>query len=188
MEISLPGVPKTKVQKAEIVSKIADKIKKAKVLVFTSFNQRGKKGLNFSSMEKLKKDLRAKDAEYVVLKKTLLDLALEKSSLAREVKAKELEGSVAVLFGYQDLIEPLKALYKLSKENSALVFYSGLNIENKSIISKDNLVELANLLPREILIGQLVGMVSYPLSGLINVLQGNIRGLAVALGQIASKK
>lgn len=190
---------KTKAQKVEIVEKMAEKIKKAKVLVFTSFSQRGKKGLNFSEMEKLKKDLKKADAEYVVLKKTLLDLALKKFSLADEIKAKELDGSVAVLLGYKDLLEPVKILHKLSKGNEALLLYSGLIEEDpegvvslpygasKKIISKNLLVELANLPSREALLGQLAGVVRYPLSGLANVLQGNIRGLASIFNQLATK-
>ncbi|MEK7203527.1 MAG: 50S ribosomal protein L10 [Patescibacteria group bacterium] len=177
-------MPKTKQQKRKIVDEVAEKIKKAKVLVFTSFNQRGKKGLNFASMEKLKNDLKKADAEYIVLKKTLLNLALQKASFADEVKAKEMAGSVAVLFGYQDMVEPLKILYKLSKENEALLLYLGLNPENKEIISKSLLVEMANLPSREALLYQLASTIRYPLSGLANVLQGNIRGLANVLSQI----
>ncbi len=175
-------MPKTKEQKKKIIDEIVEKIKKAKVLVFTSFNQRGKKGLNFSAMEKLKNDLRPAKAEYVVLKKTLLDLALRKLSFSDGVK--ELDGSVAVLFGYQDLIEPVKILHKLSKENEALLLYSGLNLEDKKIISRDLLVEMANLPSREILLAKAGWAIRYPLWGLANVLQGNIRGLAVALSQI----
>lgn len=177
-------MPKTKEQKKEIVDGITDKIKKAKVLVFTSFNQRGKKGLNFSEMEKLKKDLKNVDAEYVVLKKTLLKLALKKFSFSSDIKTEELDGSVAVLLGYKDMIEPMKILYKLSKSNEALLLYLGLNTEDKKIISKNLLVELANLPSREILLSQLAGVIRYPFSGMINVLQGNIRGLVGVLAQI----
>lgn len=177
-------MPKTKAQKAEIIDKITEKIKKAKILVFTSFSQRGKKGLNFSAMEKLKKGLKSADAEYVVVKKTLLDLALRKFSFSSDIKIKDLGGSVAVLFGYKDIIEPVKILHKLSKENNALLFYLGLNIENNEIISKDLLVELANLPSREILLYRLAGAIRYPFSGMMNVLLGNIRGLVVALSQI----
>ena len=177
-------MPKTKQQKKEIVDEIAEKIKLAKVLVFTSFSQRGKKGLNFPAMEKLKNELRTVKAEYVVLKKTLLNLALQKVSFSGEVKVKELDGSVAVLFGYQDLVEPVKILHKLSKENEALLLYSGLYLEDKKIISRDLLVEMANLPSREILLAKAGWAIRYPLWGLANVLQVNIRGLAVALSQI----
>jgi len=177
-------MPKTKQQKQEIVDKIAGKIKRAKILVFTSFSQRGKKGLNFSSMEKLKKALKGADAEYMVAKKTLFDLAMKKFSFSGDIKVGDLGGSVAVLFGYGDLIEPVKILHKLSKENNALVLYLGLNTDDNKIISKDLLVELANLPSREILLYRLAGSVRYPLSGMINVLKGNIRGLAIALSQI----
>ena len=54
----------------------------------------------------------------------------------------------------------------------------------KKILSKDNLVELANLPSREALFGKLAWVVNYPLSGLATVLQANIRGLAIALAQI----
>ena len=175
---------KTKAQKIQVVEKTAEKIKKAKILVFTSFSQRGKKGLNFAAMEKLKKELKRVDAEYMVLKKTLLDLALQRFSFEGEIKPKDLGGSVAVLFGYNDLIEPVKILHKLSKENEALVFYLALNTENNEIISKELLVELANLPSREILLYRLAGAVRYPLSGMVNVLQGSIRGLVNVLGQI----
>lgn len=177
---------KTRQQKAEIVDEIAKKIKQAKVLVFTSFSQRGKKGLNFKTMEQLKKSLKKADADYVVLKKTLLNLALKKLSFGDQIKVDELGGSVAVLLGYEDMIEPVKILYKLSKENEALVLYLGLTTSDKNIISKDNLVELANLPSREALLGKLAWVLNYPLSGLASVLQGNIRGLAVALSQIKS--
>ncbi|MEK7579946.1 MAG: 50S ribosomal protein L10 [Patescibacteria group bacterium] len=177
-------MPKTKAQKAEIIDKIAEKINKAKILVFTSFNQRGRKGLDFPTMEKLKKNLKKIGAEYAVLKKTMLKLALDKTSLGNEAKVDEMQGSVAVMFGYQDMVEPLKVLHKLSKENEALLFYSGLNLDNRKIISKDLLVELANLPSREVLLAKAVWAIRSPLSGLANVLQGNIRGLAVALSQI----
>lgn len=177
-------MPKTKAKKAEIVEKLAEKIKRAKVLVFTSFSQRGKKGLNFTVMKKLKRTLKETDAEYLVFKKTLLGLALQKLSFSGEVKIKELDGSIALMLVYQDMIEPLKILHKFSKENKALLFYSGLNPEDKKIISKENLVELANLPSHEALFYRLAGAVRYPLSGLANVLQGNIRGLAIALSQI----
>jgi len=176
-------MPKTKQQKKEIIEKIAGKIERAKVLVFTSFSQRNKKGLNFPAMEKLKRNLKKADAEYLVFKKTLLDLALQKLSF-NEIKIRELDGSVAVLFGYQDIIEPIKILHKLSRENNALLLYFGLNMENNEIISGDLLVELASLPSREILLYRLLGAVRYPLSGLAGILQGNIRGLAVVLAQI----
>lgn len=177
-------MPKTKIQKAEIVDEMADKIRRARVLVFTSFSRRGKKGLDFGAMEKLKKNLKKAKADYVVLKKTLLNLALKKSSFGDRVNVDELEGSVAVLLGYEDVIEPVKILHKLSRENEALVLYLGLDSESKSIISKDNLVELANLPSREALLGKLAWVMNYPLSGLAAALQGNIRGLAIALSQI----
>lgn len=163
-------MPKTKAQKKEIVDRITEKIKQAKFLIFTSFSRRGKKGLNFPAMEKLKKSLKETEAEYLVFKKTLLDLALEKFSLSGGMKARELEGSIAVLVGYGDLTKAIKILHKLSKENEALEFWSGFNLENKKIISRDLLVELANLPSREILLQRLYSAVRFPLWRLASIL------------------
>lgn len=162
---------KTRQQKKEIVDNVAEKIKRAKFLIFTSFSQRGKRGLNFAAMEKLKKNLKEASAEYMVLKKTLLNLALEKFSLSREVKAEELSGSVAVLFGYGDLTEAIKILHKLSKENEALVYFFGLTPNDKKVVPKDLLVELANLPSREILLQRLAAVIHFPIWSLANALQ-----------------
>ena len=167
----------------EIVEKLAEKLKRAKIVVLSSFSKRNKKGLDFNTMKRLKKNLKEANSDYVVSKKTLLDLAFKKVSLS-SIKVKELEGSIGVLIGYGDIIEPTKILYKLLKENESLSLYLGVTPEDKKIISKDNLVELANLPSREILLGQMTWVIRYPLWGLVNVLQGNIRGLAVALSQI----
>lgn len=181
-------MPKTKAQKSEIVEKLGEKLKKAKVLIFTSFSRRGGKGLDFKAMEGLKRDLKGVDSEYVVLKKTLFDLVLQRSSFSEKVKASEVEGSLGVLFGYGDMLEPLKVLNKLARANKAVSIYLGLKTENKEVMSKDILVELADLPSREVLLGRLAEMVRYPLSGLANVLQGNIRGLANALTSLTQVK
>ena len=49
-------------------------------------------------------------------------------------------------------------------------------------------VELAKILSREVLLGRAVGMIQYPLSGLVNVLQGNIRNLVLTLKAVESRK
>jgi large subunit ribosomal protein L10 len=47
---------------------------------------------------------------------------------------------------------------------------------------------LANLPSKEVLVAQMLGTMIAPVSGLVNVLNANIRGLAVAIQAIADKK
>jgi large subunit ribosomal protein L10 len=50
-------------------------------------------------------------------------------------------------------------------------------------------VRALSLLPsKEQLISMMLGSLKSPLAGFVNVLNGNIRGLVVALGAIAEKK
>ena len=163
-------MPKTKAQKSEIVEKLAEKVKRARFLVFTSFSQRGKKGLDFAAMKELKRNLKDIESEYVVSKKSLLDLALAKSSVG-DAKAKEVDGSVGVVFGYgEDIFGPLRVLAGVSKKNEALVLFSGMRLDGKKMISKEELVEWSSIPSREVLLGQAVRMLIYPLWGLASAL------------------
>ncbi len=163
-------MPKSREQKREIVEKLAEKLKKAKFLVFTSFSQRGKKGLDFGAMKELKKNLKEIESEYFVSKKSLLGLALEKGSVDG-TRAEDIDGSVGVMFGYgTDIFGPLRVLANVSKKNEALVLHSGLALDDKKTISKEELVEWSNLPSREALLGQAARMLNYPLWGLASVL------------------
>jgi large subunit ribosomal protein L10 len=55
-------------------------------------------------------------------------------------------------------------------------------------IDPDQIRSLSRLPSREVLYGQLVGIVASPISGLVRTLGGLLGGLAVALGQVREKK
>ena len=49
-------------------------------------------------------------------------------------------------------------------------------------------MQLAEIPSKEVLLGQLVGSMSAPLSGFMNAVTGNIRGLTMVLKGISEKK
>ena len=121
-------------------------------------------------MRELKRNLKDIESEYVVSKKSLLGLALERGSV-NEVKPKDIEGSVGVVFGYGgDIFGPLRVLAGVAKSSGALVLSSGMDLDGKKMISKEELVEWSNIPSREVLLGQTVRMIGYPLWGLAVVL------------------
>ena len=65
-------MPKTRQQKEETVTKLQDKLSRAKALVFADY-----KGLNMKQLSDLRKKLREQDAEFTVTKNTLLERALQ---------------------------------------------------------------------------------------------------------------
>lgn len=164
---------KTKQQKHDSFKAIKDKLGKAKITVITSFSQAGTKGLNVTSMKELRTSLRPLDSEYEVTKKTVLDKALTSEQKVSQIFSNQ--GSIGVAYGYGDPFGVAKALYQFSKKNTALKLY-GAYLDSE-FMDEAQLLEMAKLPTKEVLIGRLVGMLSYP-----------IRGLVVVLDQIAKTK
>ena len=160
-------------KKEQIVAKIAEKVSKAKGLVFTDYQ-----GLTHKQLENLKKKVKASNAELVVTKNTLLKLSLEQSQ--------KFEGPTATLFLYGDPIEPLKRLAQSIKEFNLPSVKFG--ILDKQTITKEQVLELAILPPRDILIMQLFAQMKAPLYRLHYALNWNLQKLVLTLNAIQKTK
>jgi len=113
-------------------------------------------------------------SEYFVTKKTLINLAVkDKNYDGLDVYG--MDGSVGLVLGGSDSYGVAKSVYNFSKKNPALHFWGAL-VDGK-FIDADAFLEIAKMPSREVLLGRLVGMLAYP-----------VRGLAVALSEIAKKQ
>jgi len=168
-------MPRTKEEKKEIVKKLEEKIKKQESMVFVNF-----KGLKMDDFIGLRDELKEGDAQMVVSKKSLLNLAFQKNGI--EVDTTGLEGELAVIFGYEDVTFPAKTAYQVSRKNQNLNIIGGY-LENQSR-SREEMIQLAQIPSREELLAKLVGSIQAPVSGFVSVLNGNIRGLVQVLAQI----
>ena len=173
-------MPKSRVQKEEIVKTLAERMAEMKSAVFINYS-----GLDVKSFETLRKDLRAEEVECNVAKKTLMKLALDEAKL-KDVDVKSLEGQVAVAMGFKDEVAPARILKTFQKDNEALEMLGGI-LEGE-YIDQAKVLELANLPSREQLLASVVGSLRAPLSGLVNVLQGNMRGFINSLNAIQEQK
>lgn len=171
-------------QKQEELAMIKDKLAKSKLTVFTSFARVGEKGLNVSDMRQLKKTLRENDADYLVEKKTLLDLALKnetrKLKELGEIDVFKYNGSVGVAFGYGDQVGVAKSLYAFSRKFPALKFFGALfgqfnTDDNIKFLNSESFIRLAKLPSREVLLSQFMGLLKHNLSALANVLDQIIK-------------
>lgn len=155
-------------KKIKEVEELAEKFKKAKIILLTDY-----KGINVADVTAVRSKIRGAEAEYKVIKNNITRRALQACNI--EGLDKELEGTTAVIIGYEDYLEPLKAIYEYSKNNEFYKIKGGI-IENK-VVSVEELITLAKLPSRETLIAQLAG-----------ALLGNISKLAVALNEVSKKK
>lgn len=174
-------MPKEKIlnEKKEVVEGISGKMKAAKAMVFTDY-----RGLTVDQDTQLRNALRKAGVEYKVVKNTLTRFAANENGL--EGLDTYLNGPTAMASSATDPVAPAKILSEFAKKFEKLEIKVGV-VEGK-IIDINGVKALAELPPKEVLIAKVLGSFNAPISGLVNVLNGNIRGLVVALNAIAEQK
>lgn len=158
----------TKQKKAEIIDNLKKDIKKSNIVMFANFH-----GLNVKLVSELRKLLRQAGSKYFVTRKTLVKKALEASSFDGEMP--KMEGETAIVYSEGDPLSSASALNNFAKTNKFLKILGGI-FENK-YIGADRVIALASIPSREVLLSQILNIISSPK-----------RGLVVALSEIAKKK
>ncbi len=169
----------TKEQKKQIVKDLADKAKVAKSIVFVDY-----KGMQVKDVTELKKQLREAGVEYLVSRKTLINLALKNAGV--EANVRELEGQVAVSFSNEDEVVAAKIIDKFAKTNEHLKMLGG--VLGTQVMNESEVKALAKVPSKEELLSKLVGSLKSPISGFVNVMGGNLRGLVQVLNAIKEQK
>jgi len=174
-------VPSEKIlqKKIEAVNQLAEKIKEAKTVVIADY-----KGVTVEEDTEMRTAMRKSGVEYRVVKNNLIKLALEKNDITE--LEEYLKGPTAIAMSTEDVIAPAKILTEYSKKHKEIQLKAGI-VEGK-VFSAEELNAIAELPSKEELIAKVVGGMKSPLYGLVNVLNGNIRGLVVALNAIAEQK
>ncbi len=165
--------------KIDQVNEIKEKIEAAHSIVLVNY-----RGLNVADATELRKRFRESGTDYHVYKNTMMKRAFE--DLGMEDVQEFLVGPSAIAFGMEDAVSPAKVANDFAKENDAIEIKAGV-LDGK-VISAQEVKDLAALPSREVLIAQVLGGLNAPIQGFANVLNGNIRGLAVVLQAIAEKK
>lgn len=165
--------------KKEKVKELADKMREAKSFVLADY-----RGLTVEQDTKLRREMRAAGVEYTVIKNSIIRFAAQENGY--EGLNQYLEGPTAVAISLNDPVAPSKLLTKFAKEYEKLEIKAGV-VEGK-IVDINGIKAIASLPSKEELVAKVVGGLSGPLYGLVNVLNANIRGLVVALNAIAEKK
>ena len=173
-------MPKTKLQKIEIIRKLQDSIKEMKSVVFVNFF-----GIPVKEISQLRQNCKDQEVEYVVAKKTLLKKVLSESGY-QAVAEKNLSGEIAAVFGKKDEILPSKLIFDFAKSHEKMKVVVG--ILDGRVINANEVMALAKLPSKSELLAKVVGSIASPLSGFVRVLGGNIRSLVCILSAIKEKK
>ena len=175
-------MPNAKVleQKKGIVANLAESMKNAQAGVLVDY-----KGINVASDTKLRTKLREAGVEYKVVKNTLLTFAAKE--IGFDALTDVLNNTTALAYSTTDMVAPAKILSEYVKESKGKFTIKAGFVEGK-VISAKEVAALAELPSKEVLIAQVLAGFNAPISGFVNVLNGNLRGLAVALNAVAEKK
>ena len=142
------------------------------------------KGINVADDTKLRKELREAGVEYAVVKNSLLRRASEQVGF--ESLKDVLVGTTALAISNDDAVAPAKILAKYADASKGKFTVKAGFVEG-NVLDANAVNALAKLPSREELVAQTLRGLNAPISGFVNVLNGNIRGLVIALNQIAEK-
>ncbi|NLY90733.1 MAG: 50S ribosomal protein L10 [Firmicutes bacterium] len=166
-------------EKEAIVNEVYEKLSRSQGVVLVDF-----RGLTVQEATELRKKLREAGVELRVVKNTLTRFAAEKANLSDLVPY--LEGPTAIAFGYNDPVSPAKILSDFAKDHKNLELKGGV-LEGK-VIDQAMVKALAEVPTREVLLGQLAGLLQAPVRNLVNVLSAPLRNTVYVLDAIRQKK
>ena len=165
-------MPKAEVraQKEQTVDDLAEKISRSQIVIVTDY-----RGLTVTEMSALRGRLRQAGAEYQVAKNTLTRFAAEKAGRAGLVE--DLTGPSAIAFGFEDPAALAKSLqeYLRTTRTTNLVLKGGVLGDRR--VTADQIGQLADLPPRDVVLGQALGSVVAPLSSFLMLITAPIQNV-----------
>jgi large subunit ribosomal protein L10 len=166
-------------QKATAIAEIASQIDESQAIFAVDY-----RGISVSQAAELRSNLREADALFKVVKNSLTERAADQ--VGAEALKEYLSGPTALTFVNGDIAVAAKALADYARATQLLPVKGGLM--DGAVLDAEEIRTLSRLPSREVLYGQLVGVVASPVSGLVRTLNALLSGLAVALGGVREKK
>ncbi|MBL0731866.1 MAG: 50S ribosomal protein L10 [Desulfosarcina sp.] len=138
-------------KKKQIVQDLHEKFLKFQVIILTDY-----KGLDVVALNTLRRQLREADAEYRVVKNSLLARACEDTDVA--LIKDSFIGPSAIAYSYNDPVAPAKVLTTFAKEHKEFEIKSG--VLNGKVLDLKAINALSDLPSREVLLGLFLSAVN----------------------------
>lgn len=166
-------------EKGQAIEEIAAEIGGAEAIFAVDY-----RGISVPQAAELRGKLREADASFRIVKNRLTKRAAEQ---AGEQRLDELlSGPTALTFVRGDTAQAAKAISTFNKEHEVLTFKGGFM--GDLALDEERFKSIARLPAREVLDGQLAGVVASPLTGLVRGLGSMVQGLATQLQQLQEQK
>jgi large subunit ribosomal protein L10 len=165
-------------EKSAAIKEIAAEIEGSEAIFAVDY-----RGISVPQAAELRSKLREADASFRIVKNRLTKIAADQAG--EERLAALLQGPTALTFVRGDTAQAAKAITTFNKEHDVLTYKGGFM--DSTSLDEVAFKSIAKLPGREVLNGQLAGVVASPITGLVRGLGSMIQGLALQLGQIAEK-
>lgn len=161
----------TKDQKKDVVEEVSNLLENSKLTVIAQY-----KDTSVKQMQELRKSARESETLVKVIKNRLVIKAIKANDRFSTVNTDSINGQLLYAFNAVDEVAPAQSLATFAKKNPSIKFVAGLTSDGQ-LISAEDVAALAALPSKDQLRAQLVGTIAAPLSGFMNVLSGNVRGV-----------
>lgn len=166
-------------EKGETVEALKSRLVGVQAVVLTEY-----RGLTVQQLSDLRRQLKAAQSEYTVMKNRLARVAFRGSPLGG--LGPYLKGPTGLALSRQNPVGLAKTLQAFARTHPTLQIKLGY--AEGRLLEPADLKAIADLPSREVLLGHVAGAFQAPIATFINVLEGMLRGLVSALEQIAAKK
>lgn len=157
-----------KAKKTELIDSYTNALKNSKSAVYVQF-----KGLPVSETMNLRNTLFGENLHYTVVKKTLWDRATKNANITGD--RPEVLSELAVVYG-DDLLSPARFSYEFAKNHKESFAILG-GIFDGSYKNKEEMMAIATIPPREVLLSQLAYLLKSPM-----------QRIAIAVSEVAKTK
>jgi large subunit ribosomal protein L10 len=153
----------TRKQKEESVKQGGELLQKSRNLILIDFSR-----VSAEAMRKLRRAVRNKQSRLKVIKKRLLGLILRNAGV--DFDSAKFKTSVGAVFVSGELTDVAEDLYKFGKENEGFGILGGYDLVTREFIEGATINRIGQLPPKEVLLGQLLGMLTAPMRKFLIVL------------------
>lgn len=152
------------------INDIVDELGKIQGAIVTDY-----RGLTVDQISKLRRRLRPVGGKYVVVKNTLLKIAMNQQGLPD--LGGMLEGPSAVLFAEGDPVEATKVLTAFVKDLRKDTPKIKGGFLGSRVMNEKDVANLATLPPREQILANLVGTMQTPVSNVVSIMGAVLQNL-----------
>jgi large subunit ribosomal protein L10 len=167
-----------KAEKAELIAELTESFGRASMAVISEY-----RGMTAAESTELRKRLRAVRGELRVAKNTLVRRAIQDTRFAG--LDAQLGGPVGLILSFEDPIALAKTVTSYKEAGDKFKVRGGV-LEGKPL-TREEIQDLANMPPKEVVMAQLLGLIQAPASRLARLINEPGSALARVVDAIGNK-